>query len=430
MASDGSAEPEKRSLLKFAAGRVGGYGSESLRHISRRLIYREPVKDAMTYHVSELSQWTSLCNLTHTVWGSSSLWETAAKLWIVSTVIAVTVAMSVPDPSQMDVGKFTEITTFLRVFVSLLLGFFMAASVKRWWACVEAFIGLCGTVRNLQMMLLACDAPDDEVQHVLRHGVVSAKLLSLELSVQALPFKEQAEAEEKGWTRMKDESTETGSIAKLLPREAKALQGISDPAGTLWIWIGTYLGAMAGRGHVKALAGPIFARCMVLSSQGLDRILRVRSCIAVQAPFIYVQMLSSLVHISNITSAVSFGLTSGTAVAKILVASEMHIFKFPKEVVKESATTLDLEAWMVAFVFGAIGPVVYQALLEVSIAIAQPFSNSKALVPTDRILETLENDLNDGMSANRFRASAQIIHVDKEFEGTTCHGDLDVGHDD
>merc|ERR1719468_162297 len=286
-------------------------------------------------------------------------------------------------------------------------------------------------------MLLACDAPDREMMKVLHYGVLSTRLLSLELSVQAMPGDQQADAEAAGWRALMEEENDScpsklklDVTSRLSVHEAESLQRISDPAGTLWIWIGTYLGAMAGRGHVKALAGPIFARCMVLSSQGLDRILRVRSCIAVQAPFIYVQMLSSLVHISNITSAMSFGLTSGTAVAKILVASEMHIFKFPKEVVKESATTLDLEAWMVAFVFGAIGPVVYQALLEVSIAIAQPFSNSKALVPTDRILETLENDLSDGMSANRFRASAQIIHVDKEFEGTTCHGDLDVGHED
>jgi len=417
MSSDEPAEPAEKARL-LSGQRLAGYGA-GIRHLSRSLISREPVKDSMTYHMQELGQWTSLCNLTHTVWGSGSLWVVAARLWLCSCLIAIIVAVSVPDPSELDGSKFTEIATFLRVFISLLLGFFMAASVKRWWACVESFIGLCGTLRNLQMMLLACDAPKHEVTQALGYGVTSAKLLSLELHVQALPSEQQTIAERKGWQDLREkveESDQDLGFAKLKPEEVDALQQLSDPAGTLWIWIGTYLGTLAGRGHVRALAGPIFARCMVLSSQGLDKILKVRSCITVQAPFIYVQMLSSLVHISNITSAISFGMSLGTAVAKYLVAYDMHIHISKKDLGSAEAS-VELQALLVSFVFGAVGPVVYQALLEVSVAIAQPFSNSKALVPTDRILEQLVKDLNDGMSAKALCAAACIVHVEREFEG-------------
>lgn len=418
MSSD---EPEKARLL--SGQRLAGYGA-GIRHLSRSLISREPVKDSMTYHMQELGRWSSLCNLTHTVWGSGSLWVVAARLWLCSCVVAIIIAITVPDPSQMDGSKFTEIATFLRVFISLLLGFFMAASVKRWWSCVESFIGLCGTLRNLQMMLLACDAPKHEVERTLGYGVTSAKLLSLELHVQALPSEQQTIAERKGWQDLREQVHENDlGLAKLQPEEVDALQQLSDPAGTLWIWIGTYLGTLAGRGHVRALAGPIFARCMVLSSQGLDKILKVRSCITVQAPFIYVQMLSSLVHISNITSSISFGMTLGTTVAKYLVANDMHIFT--KKGVNRAEASVELQSLLVSFVFGAVGPVVYQALLEVSVAIAQPFSNSKALVPTDRILEQLVKDLNDGMSAKTLCASSCIVHVDKEFEGEPLDADND-----
>jgi len=409
---------------------IPSYGSR-IAQMSRSLVYREPVKDAMTYHTQSLTQWTSLSDLSHTVWGSKSLWVIAARLWLTSTLVAVILVVSVPDPTEMDVGKFTDITTFLRVFVSLLLGFFMAASVKRWWACVEAFIGLCGTVRNLQMMLLACNAPRNEVEQALRYGVISAKLLHMELHVQALPSQEQAAADRKGWQDLISQDHDD-SLAKLLPEEAKALQVTSDSAGTLWIWIGTYVGSLAARGHVRALAGPIFARCMVLSSQGLDKILRVRSCITVQAPFIYVHMLSSLVHISNITSAVSFGLTFGTVVARRQVANNVHLIT--EKGAERIETSFDLQALTVAFVFGAVGPLVYQALLEVSIAIAQPFSNSKALVPTERIVEKLVADLHDGMSCSFFDtdSSSHKIQMDNLCE----HGEQgedqgdDAGLDD
>merc|ERR1719223_1812398 len=134
----------------------------------------------MTYDTQELRHWTTISDLTHTVWTSWSLWRAAARLWLCSAVVAITFVLSVRDPSAWGVGKFTAIAKFLNMFVGMMIGFFMAASVKRWWRTVNAFIYLCGTVRNLQMMLLACDAPDDEAKQTLRFGVMSAKLLSLE----------------------------------------------------------------------------------------------------------------------------------------------------------------------------------------------------------------------------------------------------------
>merc|ERR1719162_1023371 len=59
--------------------------------------------------------------------------------------------------------------------------------------------------------------------------------------------------------------------------------------------------------------------------------------------------------------------------------------------------THDVQTLLVSFFFSCFGPFVYQALLEVSIAIAQPFSNKDAVVPTARILHLLERDLHDGL---------------------------------
>merc|ERR1719197_2067786 len=126
-----------------------------------------------------------------------------------------------------------------------------------------------------------------------------------------------------------------------------------------------------------------------------------------QAPFIYVQVLSSLVHINNIVNAVSFGLTWGAAVGTILVHWRMHIehLTVGKDGSKVEAAQEQAEQeggdLLVSFFFSCFGPFVYQALLEVSIAISQPFSNRDAVIPTDRMIKALEKDLREALLASK-----------------------------
>lgn len=59
--------------------------------------------------------------------------------------------------------------------------------------------------------------------------------------------------------------------------------------------------------------------------------------------------------------------------------------------------TVDMQSLVVSFFFSCFGPFIYQALLEVSVAIAQPFSNKDAVIPTDRMIKGLERDLRDAI---------------------------------
>merc|ERR1719253_1882339 len=117
-------------------------------------------------------------------------------------------------------------------------------------------------------------------------------------------------------------------------------------------------------------------------------------------------MLSSLVHINNIVNALSFGLTWGASIGSLLVHMGLHVSEHQGKEGKEGKAsqkqaTTDMQTLLVSFFFSCFGPFVYQALLEVSIAIAQPFSNVDAVVPTHRILRLLERDLTDSMTMAR-----------------------------
>jgi hypothetical protein len=380
----------------------------------RALICRnDDVVDAMTYHTQDLSSWNSLLQTSYTVWNRRSLWMIALKLLGLSTVVALLVLVTVRDPAALEVGKFAEISAFLRVFVGLLLGFFMSASVHRWWSCADGFHHLCSAVRSLHISLNSLGVPEEQMVHILRYGVLSAWILHMQLHVDALPTDKQRDGVSDGWGTIASGEGHDAVFGQVLPEELESLHEASDPPGNLWMWIGSRLGNLAEEGVIPGLATPTYGRLLGISLDGFNAIRSVRTSISVQAPFIYVQMLSSLVHINNIVNAVSFGLTWGASIGTMLVYWHVHIFTPLASDAKatEGQASRDTQSLLVSFVFSCFGPFVYQALLEVSIAIAQPFSNKDAVVPTARIIHLLERDLHDGL-----RMAKQISWTQPHFK--------------
>jgi len=368
---------------------------------SHKLVKRSEVQDSMTYHASDLASWGSLMYTAFTVWRRHSLWMVTLKLLGLSMVVGVLVLCICSDPAALQVSKFTEISNFLRVFVGLLLGFFMSASVNRWWACAEGFQRLCGSVRGLHIYLNSCGVPEELMTKILRYGVVSTWILHMQLHCEALPAEEQAKGVEEGWEVIRQCEGHDQHLGKLSEEDFEVLKGASDPPGALWMWMGSMLGMMAEEGHIPGLASPTYGRFMGVITDGFNAIRDVRTSISVQAPFIYVQMLSSLVHINNIVNAISFGLTFGASMGTLLVRHDGHKDlpnSDPNAQASRREVTADMQTLLVSFFFSCFGPFVYQALLEVSIAIAQPFSNVDAVVPTHRILRLLERDLYDSMT--------------------------------
>lgn len=400
--SEGSVDDDEEKEEKGKFANVLGQMPGMPTALRRPLITRNHVQDAMTYHTQDLASWNSLYHVSFTVWNRRSLWMITLKLLGLSTVVALLVLLLVHDPASLKVSKFTEISSFLRVFVGLLLGFFMSASVNRWWSCAEAFQGLCNSMRSLQIVLNSCGVPEEHANHVLRYGVVSAWILHMQLHIEAMKPSKHNAAVKAMWEKIASGEDRDPTFGKVLPEELEALKAVSDPPGQLWMWVGSYLGHLAQEGIIPPLASPTYGRFLGISLEGFNALRDVRASISVQAPFIYVQMLSSLVHINNIVNALSFGMTWGASLGTFLAHWGVPVATHPEaaEATHKEATT-DMQTLLVSFFFSCFGPFVYQALLEVSIAIAQPFSNKDAVVPTERILHLLERDLHDGMAISK-----------------------------
>jgi len=410
VANTGEQEIEEQKLAnsedQLALGHEESKKEKALRAVSNmkakvdKLVFKcFSVTDSMTYRAEELNSWNSLWHMSFSIWSRSSLWMVTLRLFGLSFVVAILVLAVVKHPAELKVGKFSAITKFLGGFVGLLLGFFMSTSVNRWWHCAEAFQHLCGAIRNFHMYLNSCGVPDEQTTTVLRYGVVSAWILHMQLHVEAMPEDEQDAALKEGWEQVKSGEGRDPVFGMLTSDEIKVLHHVSDPPSALWMWISSYVGHLAQEGILPPLASPTYGRIVGVSMEGFNAIRDVRSSISMQAPFIYVQMLSSLVHINNIVNALSFGLTWGASIGSLLVHVGLHVSEHQGEEAKASQkqATTDMQTLLVSFFFSCFGPFVYQALLEVSIAIAQPFSNKDAVVPTQRIIHTLEKDLHDLM---------------------------------
>lgn len=359
----------------------------------RNLIHRGNVEDAMTYHTQDLNRWHSLLMLDKSVWTRPTLWFMACRLLGLSTLVAVPVILFVDDPAALKLSRFTSISRFLSIFVGLLLGFFMSASIQRWWSCAEGFLQVFDAIRNLQMQFYALGVDEEKIDRCVRLGVLSAWILNLQLHGEALPAKERSIAFEKMWHRLATGEGLDDTFAYVEDYEMEQIKQVEDPACMLWLWVGSFIGRLAQDKDIPPMSSPTYGRLMNLAQDAHDGIRTVRSSITVQAPFIYVQMLASLVHINNIVNAISFGLTMGGTIGTNLQSYHVAIYK--KDASHKEATE-DAQQLLISFFFSCFGPFIYQALLEVSIAIAQPFHSVDAEVPTERLLKRLERDLHDG----------------------------------
>lgn len=333
-----------------------------------------------------------------TIWSSRHLWGTLGRLGLVSLTLSIIIVLSVPDPASLRIDVFYELSKFLNVFVGLMLGFFLQSAVSRWHHCARGFLELCDAIRNLQMQLQALGAPNERVEICIRYGLLSGWLLMNHLEVEM--NNPGGMITDELWSDVSTESDDDklGNSPHLLPCETEILRTVKDPAGAMWTWISSLLGRMAQDGEIPGMPTPTYGRIMNLAQGAHSGIRHVRSAISVRTPFIYVQLLASLVLINNVMNAINLGIVLGIAISGILIRHNLHYFK---EHVTGNEAERDVQFFVVTSVICAMGPILYQGLIEISVCLAQPFATKFGRMPIGRLLMCLEDDLKDGSECQK-----------------------------
>merc|ERR1719333_246286 len=121
---------------------------------------------------------------------------------------------------------------------------------------------------------------------------------------------------------------------------------------------------------------------------------QVRTSIVVQMPFVYVHTLACLVHLNCILLAISLGLAVGTTTHGIRQYVHHYYYEeHPDPSVQIQPLTAQLQALIVETLKGLLGPLLFQAFLEIAISVVSPFSDSDAAIPVQRLTASLETDL-------------------------------------
>jgi predicted membrane chloride channel (bestrophin family) len=357
------------------------------------------VTDTMMYSTDALCTFEAFTMGSESVWSSWELWGMMFRLFFVCISVAVLTVLLVADPAALRISKFTEVSKFLNVLVGLMLGFFLSSSMVRWHECIDGFMGLLDAIRNLQMQLAALGVKRQDQLVVVRYGLSSAWLLYASLLLEwkkAAGEAGQAQTRAELWKLIKEKQVDLdgdGMKPLLLKNEIEVVRETRDPSGMMWLWIGALIGRMAQNGEVPGMATPTYGRIMQLCQDGHGGIRDVRASITVQAPLPYTHTLAILVHINGLLNALTMGLVCGVALGTFLVRHDIHIY--PGHASGNEALQ-DLQGLLVTFLYTFFGPLLYQALLLISMHIAQPFDNEDSSMPLDRLLHSLEEDVRNG----------------------------------
>lgn len=416
-----------------------GTSSRNLTATKHNLAHRG-VTDTMMYRTKSLTTWEAFIipaeSRKHlTIWTHPDLWMMMLKLTGVAAVVCVITIVCIPNPAQMKVAKFTSVSKFLNVVVGLLLGFFLSSSMTRWYTCVNGFLELLDAIRNLQMQFVALGVPETETILCLRYAFVSAWLLYGQLlletkrlvasdqsidnvtfssglmsmtcgrqvnqSIDNATFPRGNENHNEMWWKLCHKVAHIDKKNKtmlLKESEAEALRMTRDPPGMMWMWVAALIGRLAQDGWIPPMASPTYGRIMNLCQSAHGGIRQVRAAISVQAPLTYTHMLASLVHINNLLNAVTFGIVSGLAISCWMIKSGHH-FSTENKLARDPTGREVAQDWQnmaVTFLYCFFGPLLYQALLLISMHLAQPFDSEEAKIPLDRLLLQLEIDMCNG----------------------------------
>lgn len=326
--------------------------------------------DSTVYETEGMMSWAALFMWHGCAWDNTSIWKSMG-VGMIAMIITCAFGYFYPDAVLVEPSQIVRFGSFLTGFVGLLLGFFLSSAMNRWFSCVSEFLTLLEAVRSMQMQMASLGVEQHRVQTLARYGTLSAWLLHLSLELES---NDQADflADTSGKVRREQVWKQLELLRPGLVKddEKELLYSQGECYGLVWTFVATLIGQMSQDGEIPPVASPTFVRILGIVDDAYSSIREVRSLHMVKPPFIYIHTLAFLVHMNNIITSFSCGISLGLT--------------------KTRSMTSILADWMIHYALGLM----YLALLELAVSIAQPFTHHHARIPAKRLIRKMERDLN------------------------------------
>jgi len=382
-------------------------------------------KEHLVYNPHYLTSWAIFTARFGTVFSDRKIWYITAGLIAVAMGSGTMLFLAVPRPQDLETDFLFEVVLYFKVFIAFMLGLFMQSCLKRWFACMVALTDFLLAIRKLSWMLDSAGVPADQRDAAQRYMILSCYLLENEITGIWVDDPEKVKAR---WTALASYLTEERLVHDY---ELVLLESEVDHdqrAARVWIWIGQIVTGV----DKQYMAAPMKGALMGTVNEATKVIMDIKNYVQFQLPYMYCQMLAFFVHLNNILIA----LACGAAVAVTLAtlgsdgplgepgalagalagghgghgsqdhgdsggdagggAADMHLFTIAGHVVRAYWDDVPrrkiyraVQAILGQLFILLIQPIIYQAFLEISSTLCDPFTHPVYGMPLHQNIEEL-----------------------------------------
>jgi hypothetical protein len=346
----------------------------------------------LVYNPQEMCSWEIMRKYHGTVLADQKIWQVAGGLLFVAASSVCLVFLFVPRPQDLKMSSFFSLVLYFKVFIAFMLGMYMSFCLKRWWMCMQTLTDFFLGIRKISFFLNSAGVPEETRNAMQRLSMMSAYLLENEVTS---IFTTDPEEREKKWrdlvVLMKEDGLVHDEELQTLEQEVEH----DSRALVVWTWVACHVT------HVD-LPPPLRGSLYELITKQTDLVTQIKTFLIFQLPYMYSHMLATFVHLNNIMIAVACGVGIAISIADTVQgwswwSKDRQGVQVPGSIKPRTQVYVGFQMIFVHLMTLFVQPLIYQAFLEISSMLCDPFTHQTYGVPIhDCIFETkrLINDQN------------------------------------
>merc|ERR1719359_1395399 len=325
------------------------------------------------YDPETLTNWAALVNFNGSIFAHKAMWLIIILQLSTAWGIAGLLYFFAKHPENYNLASMGSVVKTLTVSIAFLLGMFLSACLGRWWDTVKSIESLFGSSKKLLMTAINLQLPDDFCSSIAHLCVLSVLMVETEMTI-----RKKSGSEKENWTKRFDELEEKH---QLYPEERALLERVPPMERSFFSWsllsqrltdIRQLLANKDGSEDTVA-----YDRICELVGVGVSSVSSLKTMMTFQIPFIYVHMLSFMLHSVNLLTALTTGVTIGLQLATA----------------RKTGAHVDQASIANQMVFLIVQACIYQAFLSIGAALSFPVSGECYRIPLQQMTQTLERQL-------------------------------------
>lgn len=366
--------------------------------IGHDTVFRKSHNGKIIYYDHErLLTWKAMFALGGSVFSHRNVWSVGFYVAALAFVVAFAVAHLLPSARKLDTKKFTYFVTFLKIFISFMLGGFIDKCFNRWWSSVSTFKRFLVGIKQLMFTLYATKVDPDMFMTIERYCIASSYLLNTEVH--------NAQTMQTGRENAMFKIDQTFDFLVendlLTEKERSMMESVRHETDcqlgvmtmTVWTWIGEMMSQVKREAGGASISPPMHVRLLVLCQDALAQVENLKTNLVVQIPFAYAHLLAFLVHLNNTLLGISCGLSIGSAVSEAMSRHETaaETGGWSTHLVKEYYGAMQVVGIQVLVVL--VEPMLYMAFLHIAHSLAYPYGDEQYHLPMETFIAQLHIEL-------------------------------------